>query len=187
VKQKQYIFGYGSLVSAKDIERTLSHPPASLEQTTLMGWVRDWSLILDNTTTTRRYETVPKGKVPNFVVALNIHTPVDREQATNPNGLLFPVTDEEIRKMDQRETHYYRVEVTQQITYKPDGKVYAYVGLSEHLGTPGLRSKAILPNSYRKLVEAGFSTFGKDSLEKFKRSTLASNVPEIPTIHTSNV
>lgn len=187
MEQKQYIFGYGSLVSAKDIDRTLGHPPESLEQTTLIGWVRDWSIILDNTKTTRRYETLPDREVPNFVTILNIHMPRDGESPSNPNGVLFPVTNEEMQKMDDRETHYSRIEVTQNLTYKPDGKVYAYVGLSENLETPALRSKAILPQSYRELVEAGFLSFGSESLEQFLDSTVVSDVPEIPTVHTSNI
>lgn len=182
-----YIFGYGSLVSAKDIERTLGHPPETLEQSTLRGWVRDWSIILDNSTTTRRYETLPEREVPNFVAILNIHIPREGELATNPNGVLFPVSEDEMQKMDDRETHYSRIEVTQNLTYKPDGKVYAYVGLSENLETPALRSKAILPQSYRELVEAGFLSFGSESLEQFRDSTVVSDVPEIPTVHTSNI
>ena len=185
--QNKYIFGYGSLVSAKDIARTLGHPPASLELTTLMGWVRDWSVILNNTTTIRRYETVPDRNVPNFVSILNIRTPRNNEEATNPNGVLFPVKDEELEKIDNRETHYQRIDVTKHLTYKPDGVVYAYIGLPEYLETSALRSKVILPKSYRELVESGFLSFGPDSLEKFRASTVVSKASEIPTIHTSNV
>lgn len=184
---KQFIFGYGSLVSAKDIERTLGHPPETLELSTLRGWVRDWSIILDNSTTTRRYETLPKREVPNFVAILNIRIPRVGELATNPNGVLFPVSDTEMQKMDDREKHYSRIEITEHLTYKPDGKVYAYVGLPKYMETPALRLKAILPKSYRDLVENGFSSFGNNSLEKFRESTVASDVPVIATIHTSNV
>lgn len=185
--QKKYIFGYGSLVSAQDIERTLGHPPESLEQVTLTGWVRDWGIILNNSTTNRHYETLPERKVPSFVAILNIHKPRNGERETNPNGVLFPVTDQEMQKMDERESHYRRIEITEGLTYKPDGKVYTYVGLSKYLETPSLRLKTIVPKSYRELVEASFSSFGEESLARFRATTVSSNVPEIPTIHTSNV
>ena len=184
---QNYIFGYGSLVSAQDVERTLGHPPQSLIPTTLNGWVRDWSIILDNTTTTRRYETLPERTVPHFVAILNIHQPRSGENATNPNGVLFPVSDEEMSKMDSREKHYHRIDVTADIIDKPDGKVYTYVGMDEFLETPALRQQAVLPKSYLDLVEQGFQTFGQDSLNRFRASTIKSEAPIQPTIHTSNV
>ncbi|MFO0781798.1 MAG: gamma-glutamylcyclotransferase family protein [Candidatus Saccharimonadales bacterium] len=184
---KNYIFGYGSLVSATDVERTLGHPPESLTETVVPGWVRDWSIILDNTSTIRRYETVPDRTVPKFVVILNLHLPRDGEVATNPNGVLFPVTDDEMRKMDERENHYQRVDITDYVDNKPQGHVYAYVGMEKYIATPALRKQSILPGSYRELVEKGFLSFGDASLQKFRISTIAPDVPEKPTVHTSNV
>ena len=184
---KNYIFGYGSLVSAKDVERTLGHQPESLTETVVRGWVRDCSMILDNTSTIRRYETIPDRTVPRFVAILNIHLPQEGEDATDPNGVLFPVTDDEMRKMDERENHYQRVDITDYVDNKPQGRVYAYVGIEKYLETPALRKKSVLPGSYRELVEKGFVSFGEESLAKFRLSTVASDIPEIATVHTSNV
>ncbi len=184
--KKKYVFGYGSLVSAKDIERTLGHPPEELLPATLSGWIRDWSIVLDNTITTRRYE-LSNHQIPQYVAVLNIRKPLANENPTNPNGVLFAVSDEDIAKMDERESHYLRQNITDQIAEKIDGQIFAYVGMEEFLINQNLLQQAIVPQSYRLVVENGFASFSDQDLKQFRATTIPALVPELPTSHATSL
>lgn len=183
---KKYIFGYGSLISKKSIVHTIKKDPGILYPVVLKGWIRDWSIVLDNSTTIRRFELLPDHTIPPCVAALNIRRPKKGEVATNPNGVLFEVNDEDIKRMDEREEHYIREDVTQDIVglYEVGARVYAYVGKKGFCVSENDKRKVILPKSYLKLIE---DNFNKEELEHFKRTTKATQHPIMNTIHSSEL
>ncbi len=184
---KKYIFGYGSLVSKNSIQQTIGRQPNTLHPAKLKGWVRDWRVILDNSTTTRRFELIPNHEIPKYVAALNIRKSGKNEQATNPNGVLFAVNDSELWQMDEREKHYHRVDITDDVLGLVPGKVFAYVGKDEFIAPPNDTRKIILPKSYLRLVQDNFELLGKDELTYFKQSTHWPDYSILPTIHSSEI
>ena len=184
LNNKSYIFGYGSLVSRDSIAHTLKRDPGKLYPATLKGWLRDWSIVLDNATTIRRFELLPDRTVPKYVVALNIRKPNADEKATNPSGVLFEVSDEDIKNMDERENHYIRTDVTEDVSMDVKGRIYAYVGLTK-FETLDQCKEAILPLSYLHLVEQGFNSMG--DADNFRQTTIFPDVVSKDTLHTSTL
>jgi len=186
MNSKKYIFGYGSLISKKSIIHTIGKDPGELFQVELQGWIRDWSVVLDNTTTIRRFELLPGHTVPRYVAALNIRKSKNDELASNPNGVVFEVTDADLKKMDEREDHYARKDVTNDIVgISKDGiKIYAYVGKEEFCAQEYDEREVIVPQSYLSLVETNFT---KKELAKFRATTLSTHYPILPTVHSSGM
>jgi hypothetical protein len=180
MSQKKYIFGYGSLASAQDIFTTLGREVTLICPVELVGWVRDWDIVLKNKANRRQFRVVPTNEIPDHVAALNIRRPRTNELPTNPNGVLFEVTDDDLLAMDMRESHYDRVEVTEDIVGDFEGQVYAYVGRSQHTGL--LADGTIIPESYYQLVAETFLSLGPGMQEKFFSSTLTSPLPIRPTV-----
>lgn len=186
MKKNKYIFGYGSLVSRRSIAQTFGRDPGELyPAATLNGWLREWSVMLDNTTTIRRFELLPNHQVPRFVGALNIRKPRSNEKATQPNGVLFEVTDEDIFKMDKRENHYTRREVTKDIIGSPGGIVFTYGGMREFCIPEKRKQEVILPKSYLDLVENGFSSISDAYLQTFRETTVPATIPIKESVHFS--
>lgn len=174
---KKYIFGYGSLMSPNEIRYTLGRPVEVIYPVRLRGWLRDWSVVCVNNSP-RQYSLVETGLKPEYVAALNIRLPLAGEVASHPNGVLFEVNDSDIAKMDQREKHYRRLEVNDYIDNPPDGIIYAYSGLDQHLyfNKPSDR-QVILPSNYLQVVEASAKVLGADFEADYHSSTLPASCP----------
>lgn len=170
---KIYVFGYGSLVCPDDIAVTLGRAVEVVYPATQQGWIRDWSVVVDNRLSRPRYyQLAEDGSTPNYVVALNVRRPYAEESATNPNGVLFEVSSADLVKLDTRECDYARVDVTEDIVGAPDGAVvYTYTGLPEHLLQSHSEGVAIVPQSYANLVANGFTKLGADMYAQYVRST----------------
>lgn len=170
---KTYIFGYGSLVCPDDIAVTLGHPVDVIQPVTLQGWIRDWSVVVDNRLSRPRYyQLVDDNSIPDYVVALNVRRPTEDEVATNPNGVLFEVTEADLLLLDARESHYARVDVTEDITGRPvKSVVYAYTGLHEHIHHVHDKRFIIVPGSYSNLVVNGFERLGTTMYHQYIAST----------------
>jgi len=184
---KKYIFGYGSLVSRPSITQTLQRDPGELHSATLSGWIRDWTVVLDNTSTIRRFELLPDRTVPKHVVALNVRRPRAGEEPTNPNGVIFEVSRDDIRRMDERENHYERIEITDELSLNLEGNIYTYVGLNKYETLAEHKNDAILPLSYLQLVEQGFGTISETEVETFNQTTLFPKIARKSTLHTSSL
>ncbi len=178
---KQYIFGYGSLVSAKDIARTLGRQPSLIHPAVLKGWIRDWSVVIDNTAAEHRCVRLPDGNLaPGHIVVLNVRRPARGEKPTDPNGVLFEVTEADLQKMDKRETHYTRLDVTEHVVNKPTGitcTIYAYSGHERFLISRSKTIKAVIPGAYSELVEQGFMSLGTGMRDEYLNSTVVSSLP----------
>jgi hypothetical protein len=71
------------------------------------------------------YVDASTGERPAVFVAFVDIRPAESDAA---NGTLFPVTVEELAALDHRERNYERVEVTESIDPRPDGRVWTYLG-----------------------------------------------------------
>lgn len=180
---KKYIFGYGSLVSKEDIKRDLLRDPGEMHLARLDGWIRDWGISIHNATADRHYEFEGQKGQPEYVSILNIRKPSEGEKPTCPNGVLYEVTDQDISRMDNREKHYRRQDISVDIVGAPEGIVYAYVGLDKFRKTSNKSGGNIVPLSYLTLVTGAFQTLGVEQLKLFNETTLSPNVPVLPTTH----
>lgn len=180
-KMKQiYIFGYGSLASKTDAARTLGRPIYSTRLVTLRGWVRDWSTVVNNKYS-KHYQLSKTHKIPDSVLALNIHKPIGNEKPLNPNGVLIRVDDKELSKLDSRESNYDRVDVTNDVIGKPiNSTIYTYVCKPEHLDTR--KKHPIIPSSYLHLVLESFKTISPNALSVYLRTTKPSRAKVLSTI-----
>ena len=176
----KYVFGYGSLVSTKDVARTLGREPVLIHPVELKGWVRDWGVVIDNTIAAHRCVRLPDGSVaPGYIAVLNVRRPLPGERPTHPNGVLFEVTDDELKKLDDREKCYERLDVTAYVVNAPTGTVYVYSGLDKHLianhdGPDG--SAVVIPGAYAELVKRGFAELSPDMHQAYLKSTLSSRL-----------
>jgi hypothetical protein len=175
---KQYIFGYGSLVSVEDVARTLGRAPSLIHPVTLKGWVREWGVVIDNTKAEHRCVRLADGRIaPGYIAVLNVRLPAAGERPTDPNGVLFEVTEADLRKIDERETHYERLDVTDSVVNKPTGTIYAYTGHDRFLLAAKAWSDIVIPGAYHDLVERGFASLGPKMSREYLSSTLPSSLP----------
>lgn len=73
------------------------------------------------------YVDARTGERPEVFVAFLDVQPAD----DSADGLVFPVTPEELAALDQRERNYERVEVTELVDPRPDGRVWTYAGSAD--------------------------------------------------------
>ncbi|RMG21667.1 MAG: gamma-glutamylcyclotransferase [Methanobacteriota archaeon] len=123
-----YIFGYGSLMAKEEIERTLGRivSAESVIPASLAGYRRDWSAVRSNTELTGKWLVErSSGFLPQHVAYLNIVP--DKDSVVD--GVVFPVTEEDIQKMDRREVGYERIKVSVSGVdgRKIDGTVFTYI------------------------------------------------------------
>lgn len=151
---KFYVFGYGSLVNSDDLALTINRKPLEATPARLNGWIRDWSVILDSTT-----------------ICLNVRPTKESEKATDPNGIIFEVSKNELKLLDQREKHYRRVNITKHINIPLDtnDQIFTYTGLDKFTSIDNARP---IPDSYLNVVKNGFDQYGKDYFKEFIKTTL---------------
>lgn len=158
------VFGYGSLVNPKSLQRTLGKLPLS-QPVILNNWQRDWSAILENVESSSHY-TLIDGDVPKNVAVLNIQ----RAPNSIVNGILIGCTSQELEALIKREVHYSIVDVTDDIedVFGYD-KIYSFTAKSEFTGSRD--TDVIIPKSYLDLVEEGFRSLSKDQLAMYLKTT----------------
>src|SRR5262245_14859856 len=125
------MFGYGSLLLRSSMERTLGrHYDGTPAVVTLRGWRRTWDSIYPNQ---QFYFEPSAGErcYPAHIIYLNIR----RDPAATVNGLVYAVTDDDLRGFDKREAVYDRVRIDDDILGDAvsGGPVYAYVGKPEFI------------------------------------------------------
>lgn len=90
------------------------------------------------------------------------------------NGMLVPVSAEELAELDRRERNYTRREVTTSIEQAAEGRVWSYFGKPEACQrfVEGVRAaRAVVDESYLGRVRAGFEALSVDALAEFEQST----------------
>jgi cation transport regulator ChaC len=166
------VFAYGSLVDPASAMLTLGRPVESTIKARLPGWRRSFSQARDNRACEKTFARADDGTIPPFVLGLNI----ERGRGPAPNGVLIPLTPDDLERLDRRELRYRRTEVSAAVAVAAAGRlpfecVYAYLARPAHLASPP-PAGAIILRSYAQRVEQAFATLGPEQLAEYRRTTL---------------
>jgi len=155
---KSALFGYGSLLSIRSLERTLGRKYEGPYPTCrLRGWRRTWDIGMPNQD---YYMETANGRIfPRSILYLNIR----RDPATVLNGVVFVVDPTDLKNYDERESVYDRVEISSDLegVRVEGGPAYAYVGQEEYrvAGVEQPDSAAVRA-TYLQILEDGFADHG---------------------------
>ena len=166
-----YVFGYGSLVSASSVSRSLQRTvtEADLPAARLNGYRRDFGI----------------GVPVAFDDGLRcIARFLDVQPAGDGSvlGALVHVTDAEFAVLATREAQYDAVDVTELIdvvgpggaAIAIDGPVIAFSGRAEHRRAG---AEDVLPQRYLDMVSEAVASRGAGFAAEFWQSTLAAELP----------
>ncbi len=162
------LFGYGSLLLKSSMERTLGRPyPAAPLACQLRGWRRTWNSLYPN----EHFYYVNEGerRYPKNILYLN----VSRDAGTL-NGVLYAITEDDLREFDRREAVYTRVDVRDDLVDVEvrGGSAWMYVGIEPYLlaGTVS-RDEAAVRRSYIDIVNSGLDSLGTTFRRGYEQST----------------
>lgn len=111
---KKYIFGYGSLINQKSLQKTL--PGKKIKgRIDLIGYQRKF----------------------NFPAEGHLFLNIVPRKRKKVKGVIIPVTDGELKKIKKRETGYKCVDVTNRIMGTVDGHIFAFIAPDDNF--PNLR------------------------------------------------
>jgi len=181
MKEKNYIFGYGSLVNIEQLKKYLHKEDVFYTYTHLNNHQRVWNIAMDNSNTIQNYKYYlnnNKERENIFVTFLNIQ----KNRKSHINGILFEVDQTDLTKLDQRERNYNRINVTQDIQNKNiPGKIWTYIGTreaEERFQTGKKQQKSYINQNYINFVHESYKALGKDYFQDFLNSTKAQNLPQ---------
>ena len=157
---KNFVFGYGSLINLQSAEKTLGRAvrESDVQIVNLVNYSRVWRLI-------------------GQVIVDNYQDPVNAafldiayQNGAVSNGILIEVTSDELKKLDKREKHYRRINITQFIRPQvQDGKIFTYQGEPEFFAD-NFPNPVVL-TQYVKMVEQGTEYWGKEFSDQFNKTT----------------
>lgn len=155
---KNYLFGYGSLISTLSRETTAKTGKAKPAR--VSGWQRAWN-----------YHNSERNR--------NV-LGVSKKKEAFCNGVIFPVQENELSAFDKRESGYERVEIdSSQIKVLLGkllpGKFWIYMPKKPQPPT----KESPLPQSYLDLVITGCLEWGEKFAEEFIKATKQWNYPWI--------
>ena len=164
-----HVFGYASLVS--------DGAPGHVAR--MRDVRRGWGVATDNTLGIPGYKMYLRrtdGSRPAVFVAFLdlIAAPGD-----SVNGVLRPVSADELELLDARERNYDRTDVTAAIDSAP-GRVWAYLGSTagrERLRRARQEGLAVVSRDYERKVHEGFRALGQSEYEAFLASSELDGLP----------
>ncbi|HEY8465763.1 MAG TPA: gamma-glutamylcyclotransferase family protein [Solirubrobacterales bacterium] len=165
------LFAYGSLVSGRSLRATLDADPGPATPARLRGWRRRWSVARDNRRAEKRFAP-PGGEPFAWCLLLNLERDPHAPDSELPNGALFEVGADDLRRLDARELRYRRVEVSADLE-APGARyerVCTYVARPEHFA-PSPPEGAVILAPYLAEVERAFAELGERELARFREST----------------
>ena len=192
--QGLWIFGYGSLVVPRDIERTLQREidlDLEFAPAELRGYRRVWNAGMDNRhgDLTDKFYLLPDGLRPDYAI---IFLGLAPSASSAVNGVVFRVSRAELASFDRRERRYERVECTDDVIAElpMPGRVHVYLPTTtaQEIAVAGRESgRAAIAESYRRMVEEGFLELGPEAHAQFLRSTSGAPDPVEPlsVVHPS--
>ena len=158
---KHFIFGYGSLINLESAAKTLGRI-ISDNQVLIVdakNFSRLWRLVI---------KVIVNGKLKKPVNAVFLD--IANQRGKESNGIVIEVTIDELKKLDIREQHYRRIDITRYIHPQiQDGKVYSYQGEPEFFAENF--TNPVVLTQYLNLVDKGVRHWGKDFSNKFEATT----------------
>lgn len=183
--QSNFVFGYGSLVHWENLQKYLGRkltPGSDFVICGLKNFHRCWNIAMDNCLDLPDYKYYIERQTGNrfkgFVTFLNI-SPDNKNTII---GVLFRVSEPELKKLDQRERNYQRIDLTNQINRFIQGKAWVYIGLeqAEKRYQEGLQKDcAVISQDYFDLVHDAYFSLGSYAFSNYIATT---NKLEVPTV-----
>lgn len=127
IKNKTYIFGYGSLMLPQSIHNTLQREDNEypLHDVTLHGYERSWDIIVP----------VFSQKLQEKIKVLFLN--LTRKEGTKIQGKILQIHEGELEKLASREVNYHCIEITKDIEAKgvlqKGDTILTFIGDKEHL------------------------------------------------------
>ncbi len=163
--QKQWVFGYGSLVDTQHLSEFLSLHGLALNRyhhCELGGFKRTWNVAMDNALTLPGYGYYldpATGERPQVYVAF-VNIERHAEAQASVAGILFEVDLPALAVLDARERNYERHDVTAELSLAVEGVVWSYVGLPDAAARfrQGLATRSVvIEAAYKRRIEAAFA------------------------------
>lgn len=179
-----WVFGYGSLVSPASFGATLGRElrlGRDVLEAEVDGYGRRWNYGVMHTEGT---SVDDDGAIRTWtIVALGV-VPAEGERV---NGVVTWVDDAELARLDRRERHYDRVDVTSRVvvdgaserlaspvvTYVPRAEAQRHFELAREAG------RAAIERRYWDLVDGAFAALGPDRHARYHATTPGPGVPVI--------
>jgi len=161
-----YLFGYGSLINPKSIKRTLEREikAEDLIEALIHDYVRKWQLV--------DWVMIAENNLVRSIPAIFLD--LVRQIGARTNGILIPISEEELNKMDIRERNYDRVNVSNLIDPNVSEYIYTYFGKKEHASPP---KESCVLIEYEKIIEEGFNFWSKAFQHHYYESTIPHQFP----------
>ena len=181
------IVAYGSLISLPSLEQTLGHKyEGPVHEVHLTGYERVWTCV--RPFDSPQAATAGARKIEAYVLRNTERVPVLGTAELNLypkkkgriNGILYLLTDEELRKSDQREWGYQRTDVTDRIEEFRfrGGRVYVYESPSGSLPAPSAeKGTYVLIREFLNLVTGACDARGEDFRNEFDKTTRPCTYP----------
>lgn len=96
---------------------------------------------------------------------------IEKRRGRTVNGIIIELSIDELKKLDIREKHYSRIDITKYIHPQiQKGKAFAYQGKPEFFVENFANPKVL--TQYLKIVYKGIQRWGKEFSNKFEATTL---------------
>lgn len=183
---RTWVFGYGSLVSPVSLGATLGRdvrPGQGWAEATVHGWGRRWNYGIGHVRGVWTDEAGTEHELT--IVALGV-VAAEGEQA---NGVVVAVDPDELARLDNRERHYDRVDVSASVEVRDAGgpgqgeQVVTYVPRTEAVERYRQARdarRAAVEQRYWDLVDGAFAALGVDRHEHYRATTPVPDVPVRP-------
>lgn len=180
--RSSFVFGYGSLVNIKNLEQYLKRQLKPNFDYTICGlydFQRCWNVAMNNKVDLPEYkyyrDRYANNRLDGFVAFLNIRPHPDRIIS----GILFRVSNAELKKLDLRERNYQRINITNQLNIKARN-AWVYIGSkdAEQRYQKGLsQGKAFISQDYYNSVQNAYRSLGEREWTNYLATT---NKPSFP-------
>jgi cation transport regulator ChaC len=163
---KNYVFGYGSLINLKSLSRTIKRE-ASIDNiipVKLHSFKRKWNL----------KEQVYSSELNTTINAIFLNIEKDNNSWTN--GVIFEVTNDELKFLNNRERKYKHINIAQHIEFYSgnnldSSRVITYIAdKSEYLQNYYSDNSYVMEN-YIKIVNQGCMDLGLSFNDDYKQTT----------------
>lgn len=161
-----YVFGYGSLINPKSIQRTLGREirVEDLLEARIHDYIRKWQLV--------DWVLIEGFDRERSIPAIFLD--IVWQPGAKTNGILIPLSVDELHKMGQRERNYDRIYVSTLIEPSVSEHIYTYIGKKEYI-TPPKESCVLV--QYENMIEEGLHFWGKEFEQQYYESTLSHHFP----------
>lgn len=171
---RETLFAYGSLVDPISAAATLGRQldPAELVLAVAPGGRRRFSVARDNLRSEKTF-ALADGTVPPTILGLNLEPDAGagaEAGAEPPNGLLIPLDEGDLERLDRRELRYRRMPIAVEAAERCL-QAWTYTARAECFA-PSPPPGAVILRAYAEAIEAAFGRLGPGQLDRYRRTTL---------------